>query len=545
MSTQRSNYHEEKVWRQAFPILTDDLIDLLRPFGRVQPVQVGDVLFEVGDPSYDMVVILSGGTRILERTGGEDSVLKESGPGEFHAELGLLTGQTVFFACQVREAGEVLMIPAAKVREAIRTIPQISDVLVMAFAARRQVLMRSAAATLTFIGNSVRHNGLRMKEFANRNRIPYRWLDISDPAARALLRDHDISDTTIPRAVIRGHQVLDDPTPFELAKALGMDLVVKQEAPADVIVVGTGPAGLSAAVYAASEGLSTIAVDDVAIGGQAGTSSRIENYLGFPTGISGGDLAFLAEVQAIRFGARITVPRHATSLEHEDGCYTISLHDGSRFRGHSVIIATGARYRRLDLPRQEDFEGAGGIFYAATEMEARFCDNQEVVVVGAGNSAGQAAMFLSGTARRVHLLCRGQALAASMSHYLVSRLESTPNVSVHFDPSVRELHGDGILNAIEIEHRQGERTEICARAVFVMIGADPCTSWLRGTVDLDEHGFVKTGFTPGALSPYQTSLPGVFAVGDVRSGSVKRVASAVGEGSVVVQALHGYLQEVR
>ena len=323
-----------------------------------------------------------------------------------------------------------------------------------------------------------------------------------------------------------------------------MDLVVKQNAPADVIVVGTGPAGLSAAVYAASEGLSTIAVDDVAIGGQAGTSSRIENYLGFPTGISGGDLAFLAEVQAIKFGARITVPRQAVSLVHEDGCYTIGLHDGSRFRGHSVIIATGARYRRLDIPRQEDFEGAG-IFYAATDLEARFCDDKEVVVVGAGNSAGQAAMFLSGTARRVHLLCRGQALAASMSHYLISRLESAPNISLHFGASVQELHGDGTLSAIEIENRQGERTEICARAVFVMIGADPCTSWLRGAVDLDEHGFIKTGFTPGALSPYQTSLPGVFAVGDVRSGSVKRVASAVGEGSVVVQAVHGYLQGVR
>jgi thioredoxin reductase (NADPH) len=401
-----SDHIHDKVWRQAFPVLTDAQIDLLRPFGRIQETKAGDVLFEVDDTSYDMIVILKGGTRILERTGGTDRVLKESGPGEFHAELGLLTGRTVFVACQVREAGEVLLVPATKVREAIRTIPEISDVLVMAFAARRQVLMRSAAATLTLIGDTVRHNGLRMKEFANRNRIPYRWLDISDPAARALLGGHDISDTTIPRAVIRGHVVLDDPTPFDLAKALGMDLVVKQEEPTDVIVVGTGPAGLSAAVYAASEGLSTIAVDDVAIGGQAGTSSRIENYLGFPTGISGGDLAFLAEVQAIKFGARITVPRQAVALEQEDDCYAVRLNDGSRFGGHSEIIATGARYRRLDLPRQEDFEGAG-IFYAATDLEARFCDNQEVVVVGAGNSAGQAAMFLSGTAKRVHLLCRG------------------------------------------------------------------------------------------------------------------------------------------
>lgn len=533
----------DDLWRQAFPILTDGQIELLRPFGTERRTAPGDVLFEVGDTAYDMVVILQGRTQIVERTGGADRVLKASGPGEFHAELSLLTGQTVFVDCVVREAGRVLLVSPERTREAIRTIPEISDILVTAFAARRQVLMRSAAATLTMIGPVGARTGLGMQEFADRNRIPHRWLEPEDPVAQALLAGHPVAGSGTVRAVIRGQRVLDDPTPLDLARALGLDLVVHQDGPADVLVVGTGPAGLAAAVYAASEGLVTVAVDDVAIGGQAGTSSRIENYLGFPTGISGGELAFRAEVQAIKFGARITVPRQAIALEPKNGCYAVRLDDGTSFLGRSVIIATGARYRRLDLPRQEEFEGAG-IYYAATDLEARFCGGEEVVVVGAGNSAGQAAMFLSGSARKVHLLCRGPALAASMSRYLVSRLEVTPNVELHYGTWVRELRGADVLDGIVVENRAGETREIGACSIFVMIGADPCTEWLRGTLDLDEKGFIRTGHTPGAVSPYQTSVPGVFAVGDARSGSVKRVASAVGEGSVVVQAVHGYLERM-
>jgi thioredoxin reductase (NADPH) len=347
--------------------------------------------------------------------------------------------------------------------------------------------------------------------------------------------------------VVRGQIVLADPSPLVVAKALGLNLAFKQERLADLLIVGTGPAGLGAAVYGASEGLKALAVDDVAIGGQAGASSRIENYLGFPTGITGGDLAFKAEVQALKFGARIAVPRQATQLHRVDDHFEVRLDDLTTFRARSVVVATGARYRRLDLPRQERFEGSG-IYYAATELEARHCRGAEAVVVGGGNSAGQAAMFLSGTTRLVHLVYRGSDLGHSMSRYLIARLERAPNVRIHLDSEVRKLQGDERLRAVTIAAGAGETEQVPAEAMFVMIGADPCTEWLQGALALDEHGFVLTGpdvalsGSPPVSLPFQTSEPGVFAIGDVRSGSVKRVASAVGEGSVVVQAVHRYLE---
>jgi thioredoxin reductase (NADPH) len=525
------------------PPLDEGLIALLRPFGDVQTTKVGDVLFKAGDPNYPLVVVLSGQTEIIDDSERTANVIATSGPGEFLAELGILTGQTTFVSCVVRQPGEVLLVPPKAVREIVETIPALSDVLVTAFAARRQALMRAAAASLTLIGPEESSNILRLREFAERNRIPYRWLPPDNSFARQVNFMEWPPNPRGVRVLVRGRRVLRDPSNLELARALGLDLAVHEEAPVDLVVVGTGPAGLSAAVYGASEGLSTIAVDDVAIGGQAGTSSRIENYLGFPTGISGGDLAFRAEVQALKFGARVTVPRQATRIEREDGQYVVWLDDKTALRGRSVIIATGARYRRLGLPRQEEYEGSG-IYYAATELEARFCRDAEVVVVGGGNSAGQAAMFLSGTARCVHLVYRGANLGQSMSRYLIARLEYVPNVRVRTNSEVCELHGDERLDAVVIASNEDERETVPARAVFVMIGSDPCTDWLRGTIDLDEQGFVITGLPRddgGAVPPYETTLPGVFAVGDVRSGSVKRVASAVGEGSVVVQAVHQYL----
>ena len=531
--------------QQAFPVLTEVQIALLLPFGEVRATRVGDVLFEVGDAGYHLVVVLAGRTEIIDRAEGLDRVIKASGPGEFHGELGLLTGQTVFAACVVREPGRVLMVPPPALREAIATVPELGDLLIPAFAARRQILMRSAAATLTIVGVETSAGVLRLREFADRNRIPHRWLDPADPAVPALPLPNGSAGAAAVQVVVRGRKVLVEPSTLELARALGLDLAVRQEAPADLIVVGTGPAGLAAAVYGASEGLSTIAVEDVAIGGQAGTSSRIENYLGFPSGISGGELAFKAEVQALKFGARITVPRRAVVLEQADGGYTVRLDDGKTIRGRSVVIATGARYRRLGVPRQDDFEGTG-IYYAATELEARFCRNAEVVVVGGGNSAGQAALFLAGIARAVHLVCRGPDLTRSMSRYLISRLEVAPRVRIHPRAQVRELRGGERLESIVVTNDAGGTELIETPALFVMIGADPCTDWLAGTLALDEKGFVHTGHVrdedTALSSPYQTSLPGVFSVGDVRSGSVKRVASAVGEGSVVVQAVHRFLQ---
>ncbi|HEX5500495.1 MAG TPA: FAD-dependent oxidoreductase, partial [Thermomicrobiales bacterium] len=392
--------------RQAKIALDNDDIARLLPFGAVRATRVGDVLFEVGEANYPLVVNLSGRTDIIDRSEGGEFVLQSSGPGEFNGELGLLTGQVAFAACIVREAGEALIIPPDAVQHAIDTMPDLSDVLVTAFAARRQGLMRSASATLTLIGEPNSADFERLQEFTTRNRIPYRTLEPADPTAVAIFERFGERDRDGVWVVIRGQKLLREPSNLKLAKAIGLDLVLCQETPADLIVLGAGPAGLSAAVYGASEGLATIVVDDLAIGGQAGASSRIENYLGFPTGISGGDLAFLAEVQAIKFGARVTVPRQATALAREDGLFAVRLDDKTTVRGRSVVIATGARYRRLGVPREEEFTG-NGVYYAATELEARRCRDGAVVVVGAGNSAGQAAMFLSTTASLVHLVCRG------------------------------------------------------------------------------------------------------------------------------------------
>lgn len=420
----------EEIARQAFPVLTSDQIALLKPFGELHATRAGELLFEAGQSLPKLIIVLAGRTEIIDRTDGADQLITGAGPGEFNGELGLLTGQTVYATCIVREPGEVLVVPANAVQEVIETIPALSDVLVAAFAARRMLLMNAAAASLTLIGSETSANMLHLKEFVTRNCIPHRWLSQDDPVAVSLLERVDAAGDASVWAVVRGQKVLADPTPLYLAKALGLELAVHQEKPADLIVVGIGPAGLSAAVYGASEGLSTIAVDDIAIGGQAGASSRIENYLGFPTGISGGDLAFRAEVQALKFGARITLPRRATRLSGEHGLFVVRLDDKTDLLGRSVVIATGARYRRLGLPNQADFEGAG-LFYAATELEARLCRDAEVVVVGGGNSAGQAAMFLANTAKCVHLVYRGPDLGGSMSHYLVSRLEHAPTVRIH------------------------------------------------------------------------------------------------------------------
>ena len=311
----------------------------------------------------------------------------------------------------------------------------------------------------------------------------------------------------------------------------------------DLVVVGAGPGGLAAAVYGASEGLDTVVVEDIAIGGQAGTSSRIENYLGFPTGVSGADLAYLGELQAIKFGARLTMPRRATALDRrDDGTFRIALDDGSALTARSVVVSTGASYRKLPLERLETFEGAG-IYYAATDLEARFCRNTEVVIVGGGNSAGQAALFLSGHASHVHIAVRGDGLASSMSSYLLDRFEASERITVHAHAEVRALHGDKTLEAVTLARRGAEDLRIETRALFLMIGAAPNTGWLDGSVELDDRGFVLTGAAIDRMNPLETSVPGVFAVGDVRSGSVKRVASSVGEGSVVVSAVHQHIRE--
>jgi thioredoxin reductase (NADPH) len=522
-------------------VLDVSQIARLRPFSTTRKTHVDEVLIEIGDDIPGLFVVLEGQIRIVDRA-NEDRVLRTSGPGEFIGELGILTGQRAFVACVAAQSGAVLFVPSAHVQEIIADIPELSDVLVTAFAARRQLLMRGVVASLTIIGRKDDGEVLHLLEFCDRNHIPYRWLDPDDPHDAPSIASCGAPSGAAFRVVLGKRRVLDRATPQQLAREIGLDLDVKENRICDLIVVGAGPAGLAAAVYGASEGLSTIVVDDTAIGGQAGTSSRIENYVGFPAGISGNDLAFRAEVQALKFGARIAVPRRAVALESRPDSYAVQLDAGGVLLGRCVVIATGARYRRLGLAGQDAF--AGAIYHAATDLEARRCEGQEVAVVGGANSAGQAAMFLSRYASRVRLLCRDSALGSMMSQYLVDRIEHAPNIEVYLNAEATRLDGGKRLERITITNRAtGASKDVSARGLFVMIGADPCTDWLKGSIALDDKGFVCVA--EGSGNPFATSRAGIFAVGDVRSGSVKRVASAVGEGSVVIQAVHHYLASLR
>ena len=540
----------------AFPTLTDDQISFLRRYGNVRKTEAGQTLFREGDRSYDFIVILEGEVEIAEHFGGETRTIAVHGARRFLGEMNMLTGQSVYLSAITREAGEVLAISPENLKKIITEEPTLSDTIVKAFLARRTVLMQ-AGTGMRIIGSRRSRDAQRLREFAVRNRLPYAWIELEeDEGAGALLERFGARPQETPVAIWLDQKVLKNPSNAELARAIGLDVDTSGEQTYDLIVVGAGPAGLAAAVYGASEGLATLSLEAVALGGQAGTSSRIENYLGFPAGLSGSELASRALVQADKFGARTTVPQEAVGLRRENGHFIVALSEGGEVAGRSVIVTTGARYRRLEVPRLELFEGSS-IHYAATEAEAQMCRGNEVAVVGGGNSAGQAAVFLAGRVAKVYLLIRGDDLGKSMSRYLTDRIETTPNIELLLRTGVRELAGDGELEGILVEdHRSGERRALEARALFVFIGAEANTGWLEGTVDLDERGFVPTGsmLDPSSLDPrdwqsrqpflLESSLPGVFAAGDVRSGSVKRVASAVGEGSMAVRFVHQYLAEV-
>jgi thioredoxin reductase (NADPH) len=539
------NYEELK--RRANARLPDRVVATLEARGERRSVAEGELLYGVDDHQYPFVYVISATLQVRDPDG---LVLGVMEPGQFTGELSLLFGQTAFADCIVVKEGEVLLVAPKTVIELIQVDPEVSDVLLPAFAARRLLLIQRQQGTLTLVGHEGAPALQRILEYAERNRIPYRWLDPVDRAQKEEIRACAAEGSGV-EVIVRGRHVLHEPSVAEVARALGLELAAGQRDPVDLIIAGAGPAGLSAAVYGASEGLRTILFDDVAIGGQSASSSRIENFLGFPTGVSGADLAFRAELQAIKFGARVAVPRHAQKLRPSalSGFFEVTLDDGTALLGRTVVIATGARYRKLGVSEEDRFQGAG-LYYAATELEARACKGQEVVVVGGGNSAGQAAMFLASRASCVRLVYRGSDLSDSMSHYLIERLRRAANVRIETRSQVVELSGDDRLRTVKIRDGEGQVVERAVGGLFVMVGADPCTGWLKEAVRLDDRGFVLTGEYCGADAPtpyniFQTSLAGVFAVGDVRSGSVKRVASAVGEGSVVVQAVHARLASLR
>lgn len=537
----------EELRRRANQPLPERVVAALEANGKRRPVAAGETIFRADDRDYPFVYAVSASLEIRDPLG---LVLGSMELGQYTGEFGLLLGQTAFADCIAVTAGELLLVSQRAIAELVQVDPEVSDALLPAFAARRLLLMRRQQGTLTLVGSARAPALQKVLEYAERNRIPYRWLDPADPKQNDEIRTRGLDGSGV-KVAVRGKHVLIEPSVPEVARALGLELGVDPDGPADLIIAGAGPAGFSAAVYGASEGLRTILFDDVAIGGQAAASSRIENFLGFPTGVSGGDLAFRAELQAIKFGARVAVPRHAQKLGpgSHPGLYEITLDDGTTLSGRSVVIATGARYRKLGLPNEERFQGAG-VFYAATELEARSCKDREVVVVGGGNSAGQAAMFLASRASCVRLVHRGRDLADSMSQYLIERLRHASNVRIETRSQIVELQGDEHLSVARIRDGDGTVAERTVCGLFVMIGADPCTGWLKNTLRLDDRGFVLTGEACGSEAPapfniFQTSLAGVYAVGDVRSGSVKRVASAVGEGSVVVQAIHARLAALR
>jgi thioredoxin reductase (NADPH) len=531
----------------AFPRLNDDQRARLLAAGEMRKVVPGEVLFKDGDDSYDFFVVESGAIAIVRGLGDENHVIAVHGQHRFLGELNLLTGGRVYLSAVVRDAGEVIQVPLANLRRLVADDEELSNLILRAFMARRSILIEVGGG-VRVIGSRYSLDARRLREFLARNRVPYHWVDLEeDEEAERSLRALGVEPADTP-VVAGGQGVLRDPSNAEVAEMLGLGARGAPPPLCDLVVVGGGPAGLSAALYGASEGLDTQAIDAVAFGGQASTSARIENYLGFPTGISGSELTARASLQAGRFGARLMVPAEAMALSRENGHFSIELNTGDVVNGRTLIVATGARYRRLPVPRLEEFEGIG-VYYAATQSEAQRCVGDPVLVVGGGNSAGQAAMFMSQQAASCRLMIRGGDLGKSMSRYLVDEIGNNDRVEVVTDHEVVELKGDQELKAVVVrDTRSGEHSELPVKALFVFIGASPHTEWLQGHVALDEDGFVLTGtdVSDEQLSgfngerPYflETSQAGIFAVGDVHSGSIKRVASAVGEGSMAVRLVH-------
>ena len=539
----------------AFPRLGDEQVETLTRVGERRRTQPGEVLYAQGEPTSDFFVVLEGLVAIVEGFGDEEKVVGVHGPRRFLGELGLLAGQPAYVGAVVAEPGEVLVVPIKSLRQLVLGDPVLGDLILRAYLMRRSLLIKLGSG-FRIVGSCYSPDTKRLLEFAARNRLPHRFVDLDkDSQAEELLRQLGVAPEDTPVVVLREAEVLRNPDNAELARRLGLRRPEPDRGVYDLLVVGAGPAGLAAAVYGASDGLTVSAVEALATGGQAGTTSRIENYLGFPSGISGSELAERSVIQADKFGVRIAVPSGARSMQPHDGNYVVGLEDGAEVISRAVVIATGARYRRLAVPDIERFEGIS-VYYAATLHEARECRSEPLAVVGGGNSAGQAAVFLADTSQ-VYLLVRGRDLTENMSRYLVDQVERHPSIEVLRCTEVRELGGRKTLEAVVVENNQtGELRKLPARALFVFIGASPHTAWLSGTVALDKDGFVLTGTDADKFRVedvwrhvsrpplvLETSRPGVFAAGDVRRGSIKRMASAVGEGAMAIRLVYEHLFE--
>jgi len=542
---------ETQAEAEAFPSLTAEQIARIARLAHERDFGDGESLWEAGDRNRPLFVVLRGEVEILS---GADSMVTVHRPGAFTGDVDLLSGRAVVVRGRARGAVRVLELPATHLRSMIQTDAELSEIFLRSFMLRRLFLIAKGGGNLVLIGSRHSADTLALQEFLTRNSQPYGYLDVeTDPAVQDTLDRFGVTVEDIPVVICRGLRVLRKPTIGDLARGLGLDLLGDTEV-RDLVVVGAGPAGLSTAVYAASEGLDVLVIEAQAPGGQAGSSSRIENYLGFPTGVTGQALAQNASVQAEKFGAEFAVARTALRLD----CgrpYRIEMGAGAVVQARSVVIATGVCYRKPEIPNLSRYEGAG-VYYGATQVEALLCRGEEVIVVGGANSAGQAAVFLAGVSRHVTMMVRGPGLAERMSRYLVRRIEETPNITVRTGTNIVALEGDSRLARVTCRDGRGTLSTADVRHVFLMTGADPNTSWLESCVCLDEKGYVKTGADidaatlvatgwPFARSPmlFETCRPGVFAIGDVRAGSVKRVAAAVGEGSVCVQLVHRALAE--
>jgi thioredoxin reductase (NADPH) len=536
----------------AVPQLSADQFDRMTAYGVAQPVEVGDIVVRPGDVDYDLILVESGWIEILSPAIGDEpeSVVAGYGSGEFLGELNFLTGQTAYLMARVSEAGRIHRISRGRFRRLMATEPDLSDILLRTFLARRDLLREGPAArALAIVGSELSAESLALRTFAARQRLAHLWLDADSAAGRALAESAQITAADLP-AVITAHQVLRRATAAQMAQFLGLAYRHTGTTPVDLTVIGSGPAGLGAAVYSASEGLDTVVLDAAGVGGQAAATSRIENYPGFPSGVSGQELTQRAALQAMKFGAQLSSPCRVVDLDTGGQHLSVMLSDGTTLESRAVLIATGVRYNTLPLERWADFEGAG-IYYAATELEARACRIAPVTVVGGANSAGQAALYLASRGCPVTVAVRGPDVAATMSAYLVERLRAHPRVQIRAHTEVTALSGGSTLQRITLtDNATGRVSERPCRGLFCFIGARPATQWLPGLA-LDSAGFIRTdaqldpedlGVTWTALGraplPFETSVPTVFAAGDVRLTSVKRVASAVGEGANAVQSIH-------